>query len=148
MWQKFLLARKKNGQIQGMISRRRLILPYTIQQVIPKICTTFQNPRFTSSCEIFDEKKRFTYKHTHTNIVTEKTKTIYQLYTSYTGGIIIGYKLQHFFWMPKFIAFLLYSWLFYCILGYFTVFLVIFLITTDSKISFWLLAFDYNLSSR
>ena len=45
----FLLERKKNGQIKGMISRRRLILSYTIQQVIPNICTKFQNPRFSSS---------------------------------------------------------------------------------------------------
>ena len=47
----------KNGQIMGMISRRTLILSYTIQQVIPNICTKFQNPRFSSSWEIFDEKK-------------------------------------------------------------------------------------------
>ena len=71
----------------GIISRRRLILSYTIQEVIPNVCTTFQNPRFSSSWEIFDEKKKFT--HTHTNIVTEKTKTIYPLYTSYRGGGII-----------------------------------------------------------
>ena len=77
---------KREWQIKGMISRRRLILSYTIQQVIPNICTKFQNPRFSSSCKIFDEKKKFT--HTHANIVTEKTKTIYPLYTSYTGGII------------------------------------------------------------
>ena len=75
----------------GMISRRRLILSYTIQQVIPNICTKFQNPTFSSSWEIFDEKKVYTQTHTHihTHIVTEKTKTIYPLYTSYTTGIII-----------------------------------------------------------
>ena len=63
---KFLLERKKNGKIKGMISRRRLILSYTIQQVIPNICTKFINPRFSSSCEIFDEKKSLhtnTHKH-------------------------------------------------------------------------------------
>ena len=65
-----------------MINRRRLILSYTIQQVIPNICTKFQNPRHSSSREIFDEKNSL-----HTNTVTEKTKTIYPLYTSYTGGI-------------------------------------------------------------
>ena len=56
-------------------------LLYTIQ-VIPNICTNFQNPRFSSSREIFDEKKSLythTHTHTHTNIVTEKTKTIYPL---------------------------------------------------------------------
>ena len=31
-----------------------LILFYTIQQVKPKICTKFQNPRRSSSWEIFD----------------------------------------------------------------------------------------------
>ena len=30
------------------------ILFYTIQQVIPNICTKFQNPRRSSSWEIFD----------------------------------------------------------------------------------------------
>ena len=33
----------------GIISRRRLILSYTKQQVIPNIYTKFQNPRFSSS---------------------------------------------------------------------------------------------------
>ena len=31
-----------------------LILSYTIQQVIPNICTKFQNPRLSYSLEIFD----------------------------------------------------------------------------------------------
>ena len=43
------LQRKKNGQIKGMISSSMMILSYTIQQVIPNICTKFQNPRFSSS---------------------------------------------------------------------------------------------------
>ena len=38
-------------------------------------------------------KKKFTNIHTHTTTITEKTKTIYPLYTSYTGGININYKL-------------------------------------------------------
>ena len=33
----------------GMLS-----LSYTIQIVIPNVCTEFQNPRCSSSCEIFD----------------------------------------------------------------------------------------------
>ena len=52
---------KKNGQIKGMLSRRRLIRSYTIQQITRNICTKFQNPRFSSSWEIFDEKKKFTH---------------------------------------------------------------------------------------
>ena len=74
-----------------MISRRRLILSYTIQQVIPNICTKFQNPRFNNSWEIFDEKKGL---HTTTNIVTEKTKTIYPLYYFIYGGINIAESEQ------------------------------------------------------
>ena len=31
-----------------------LILFYTIQQVMPNICSKFQNPRHSSSWEIFD----------------------------------------------------------------------------------------------
>ena len=37
-----------------MISSSMLILFYTIQQVIPNICTKFQNPMGSSSWEIFD----------------------------------------------------------------------------------------------
>ena len=64
----------------GMISRRRLILSYTIQQVIPNICTKFQNPRFSSSWEIFDEKKSlhtipYTHTHTHTHNTQHTTHT-------------------------------------------------------------------------
>ena len=47
--QKFLLERMKNKQMKGMISGRRLILSYTIQNIRPNICTKFQNPRFGSS---------------------------------------------------------------------------------------------------
>ena len=52
-----------------MISRRRLILSYTIQQVIPNICTKFQDLWFSRSWEIFDQKKKV-YTHTHTNTPT------------------------------------------------------------------------------
>ena len=34
------LERKKNGQIQELISNMRLILSYTVQLVIPNVCTT------------------------------------------------------------------------------------------------------------
>ena len=37
-----------------MISSSRLILFYTVQQIIPNIWTKCQNPRHSSSWEIFD----------------------------------------------------------------------------------------------
>ena len=42
------------------------LFKYTVQQVIPNICTKFQNPRFSSSREIFDKKKSL-HTRTHTN---------------------------------------------------------------------------------
>ena len=60
----------------GIISRRRLFLSYTMQQVIPNICTKFQNPRFSSPEKSLTKKKVYTKTHTPTNIVTEKTKNI------------------------------------------------------------------------
>ena len=53
----FFLERKKNGQIQELISNMWLILCYTVQLVIPKVCTKFQNPKSSSFREIFDRKK-------------------------------------------------------------------------------------------
>ena len=46
-------------------------------------------PNFKILCQVVPEKS-LTEKslHRHTNIVTEKAKTIYPLYTSYTEGII------------------------------------------------------------
>ena len=82
------LERKKNGQIQELISNMWLILCYTVQLVIPNVCTKFQNPKSSSFREIFDRKK-LTNTHTHTQTQTEKAKTIYPLYTSYAGGINI-----------------------------------------------------------
>ena len=41
--------RKKKGQIKGLISHMWLILLYTVQPVIPDVCTKFQNPRSSSS---------------------------------------------------------------------------------------------------
>ena len=38
-----------------MVSIRRLVLSYTMQQVIPNICTKFQNPWCSCSWEIFDK---------------------------------------------------------------------------------------------
>ena len=47
-WKK-LLERKKKRQIKGLISHMRLILLYTVQPVMPDVCTKFQNPRSSSS---------------------------------------------------------------------------------------------------
>ena len=46
---KSFIGEKENGKIKGMISSSMLILFYTIQQVIPNICTKFQKPRCSSS---------------------------------------------------------------------------------------------------
>ena len=45
--------KKKQGHIMGMVNMRMPILLYTIQ-VIPNVCTKFQNPRWSSSWEIYD----------------------------------------------------------------------------------------------
>ena len=64
-------------------------MPYVVDSLIQnttyhtQCLYQFQNPRSSSCSEIFDEKKSL---HTHKH--TEKAKTIYPLYTSYTGGII------------------------------------------------------------
>ena len=50
-----LLERNKNGQIKGLNSHMWLILLYTVQPVMHDVCIKFQNPRSSSSCEIFDE---------------------------------------------------------------------------------------------
>ena len=47
---------KEKWTIKEMVSIRRLILSYTMQQVIPNICTKFQNPRCSCSWEIFWHK--------------------------------------------------------------------------------------------
>ena len=45
----FLLKRKKNGQIMKLISNMWPILYYTVELVIPNICTKFYNTK-SSSC--------------------------------------------------------------------------------------------------
>ena len=82
----FPLERKKNEQIKGLISNMWLFFCYTIQLITIKLCTKFQNPNPSSCWEILP-KKKFTDKQTdrQTNIITEKAKTIYPLYTSYRG---------------------------------------------------------------
>ena len=46
--QKFLLERKKNGQIKGLTRNMWLILCYTVQLFITKLCTKFQDPKSSS----------------------------------------------------------------------------------------------------
>ena len=41
-YRKFDWREKKNAQIKEMVSIRKLILSYTMQQVVPNICTKFQ----------------------------------------------------------------------------------------------------------
>ena len=38
---KTFTGEKENGQMKGMVSMRMLILSYTIQEVIPNVCTKF-----------------------------------------------------------------------------------------------------------
>ena len=44
-----IFVRKKNGRIKRLISNMWLILCYTVQLVITKLCTKFQDPRSSSS---------------------------------------------------------------------------------------------------
>ena len=44
-----------------LISPMWLILYYTVQAIIPDVCTKFQNPRSSSSREIFDENLHIQY---------------------------------------------------------------------------------------
>ena len=55
------MLEKKKGQIKGLISHMWLILLYTVQPVIPDVCTKFQNPRSSSPGEIFDENFHIHY---------------------------------------------------------------------------------------
>ena len=85
----FPLERKKNEQIKGLISNMWLFFCYTIQLITIKLRTKFQSPNPSSCWEIFDGKKSLqTDKQTDrqtNNIIAEKAKTIYPLYTSYRG---------------------------------------------------------------
>ena len=48
-WHKLTWSKATGELIKGMISMRRLILSYTIQEVVPIVCMKFQNPRYSSS---------------------------------------------------------------------------------------------------
>ena len=78
--------------------QRRLILFYTIQQVMSNSCTKFQILR----CSSFEKKSL----HTHTHIYGKDKNYIAGLYTSYTGDIKMlqakwGYnpRLLNWVWM-------------------------------------------------
>ena len=73
-WTKNFIGEKEKWT-KGMISMRMLILSYIIQ-VIPNVCTKFQNPKHSGSGEILD-KKKFTHRHT---LLMDKTKTITPTY--------------------------------------------------------------------
>ena len=62
LWRKVLLDKKKQWQIKWIISIRKLILSYLIQDVVPNVYTKFQNPRYSSSWEIFDKKNHLRKK--------------------------------------------------------------------------------------
>ena len=51
-------------------------------------------PNFKILGQVVAEKSLTKKKFTHTHTQTEKAKTIYPLYTSYTGGIIRVYLLN------------------------------------------------------
>ena len=68
----------------GLISNKGLFFCYTLQFITIKLCTKFHNPNQSSCWKIFDEKKSL-QTDKQTNIITEKAKTIYPLYTLYGG---------------------------------------------------------------
>ena len=55
------VGKKEKRTSKGLISHMWLILLYTVQPVIPDVCTGFQNPRSSSSGEIFDENFHIHY---------------------------------------------------------------------------------------
>ena len=79
------IGEKEKWTIKRLISNMWLLFCYTIQLITIKLCTKFQNPNPSSCWEIFDEKKVYKKTDRQTNIITEKAKTIYPLYTLYRG---------------------------------------------------------------
>ena len=61
-----------------------LFFCYTIQLITVKLCTKFQNLTQVVAEKSLTEKKSL-QTNRQTNIITEKAKTIYPLYTSYRG---------------------------------------------------------------
>ena len=58
------MERKKIGQIQGRISRRRLVCNPTIQHVIINLYTKYEHSSLQGCGEIFDEKVLRNYGRT------------------------------------------------------------------------------------
>ena len=58
------MERKKNGQIQGRISRRRLVYNPTIQHVIINLYTKYDSSSLQGCEKIFDEKVLRNYGRT------------------------------------------------------------------------------------
>ena len=94
------MERKKIGQIQGRISRRRLVCNPTIQHVIINMYTKYDSSSLQDCGEIFDEKVLRNYGRTdgRTDGMTDGCKPVYPpLFQS--GGINIGVtnSLSHIF---------------------------------------------------
>ena len=83
------MERKKIGQIQGRISRRRLVCNPTIQHVIINLYTKYDSSSLQGCGEIFDEKVLRNYGRTdgRTDGMMDRCKPVYPpLFQS--GGII------------------------------------------------------------
>ena len=68
------MERKKIGQIQGRISRRRLVCNPTIQHVIINLYTKYDSSSLQDCGEIFDEKVLRNYR---TDGMTDRCKPVY-----------------------------------------------------------------------
>ena len=82
------MERKKIGQVQGRISRRRLVCYPTIQHVIINLYTKYDSSSLQGCGEIFDEKVLRNYGRTdgRTDGMTDRCKPVYPpLFQS--GGI-------------------------------------------------------------
>ena len=82
------MERKKIGQIQGRISRRRLVCNPTIQHVIINLYTKYDSSSLQGCGEIFDEKVLRNYGRTDGRMdgMTDRCKPVYPpLFQS--GGI-------------------------------------------------------------
>ena len=83
------MERKKIGQIQGRISRRRLVCNPTIQHVIINLYTKYDSSSLQGCGEIFDEKVLRNYGRTdgRTDGMTDRCKPVYPPLLQ-SGGII------------------------------------------------------------
>ena len=97
------MERKKSGQIQGKISRRRLVCNPTIQHVIINLYIKYDSSSLQGCGEIFDEKVLQNYGRTdgQTDGMTDRCKPVYpplfqsggmNLYTKFEVSILNGCK--------------------------------------------------------